>query len=124
MSQSHVAAYEAGRRPISAEQEQRIVRALRRPPSEVLKEHTAEVRRIATEHGADAVKVFGSVARGEDGFDSDLDLLVRLRPGVGLFDLVMMRSQIETLLGVPVDIVSEAALKPRDDDIRREAVTL
>jgi predicted nucleotidyltransferase len=124
MSQSHVAAYEAGRRPISADQENRIVLALRRSPSQVLREHAAEVRSIAAQHGAERVYVFGSVARGEDSFDSDIDLLVKLRPGVGLFDLVAMRNEIETLLGRPVDIVSEAALKPRDDDIRREAVAL
>jgi predicted nucleotidyltransferase len=124
MSQSHVAAYEAGRRPISADQEKRIALALRRSPSQVLRDHAAEVRSIAAEHGAERVSVFGSVARGEDGFSSDVDLLVKLRPGVGLFDLVTMQDEIEMLLGIPVDVVSEAALKPRDDDIRREAVAL
>jgi predicted nucleotidyltransferase len=124
MSQSHVAACEAGRRPISAEQEERIRLALRPAPSQVLRERAADVRRIAAQHGAERISVFGSVARGEDSFDSDVDLLVKLRPGVGLFDLVAMRNEIATLLGRPVDIVSETALKPRDDDIRRDAVAL
>lgn len=100
------------------------MRALRPLPSTLLRDHAAEVRRIAGGLGADRVSVFGSIARGEDGPDSDVDLLVRLRAGVGLFDLVTMRDEIEAVLGVPVDIVSEGALKPRDDGIRLEAVAL
>ncbi len=124
ISQSHIAAYEAGTRPISAAQEQRILRTLRDSPSVTLRRHAAGVREIATRHGAEQVRVFGSVARGEDRFDSDLDLLVTLRSGTGLFSLVAMKEELEELLGFPVDIVSTGALKARDAGILKEAVAL
>lgn len=124
MSQSHVAAYEAGRRPISVAQQQRLRAALQPRPSELLRENAAEVREIASRHGATQVRVFGSIARGEDRYDSDVDLLVTLGPGVGLFDLAEMRLGIQAALGVPVDLVSEGALKAKDADILAEAVAV
>lgn len=123
-SQSHLAAYEVGTRPISAGQEQKIRDALRVSPSVTLRAHAGGVGRIAAEHGATDVRVFGSVARGEDRFDSDIDLLVTLRDGVGLFDLVAMKDELEELLQTSVDIVSDGALKERDKDIVAEAVAL
>lgn len=66
ISQSNIAAYEAGRRPMSEDMFERIGRAMRRRPSEVLRVHRAEVEGIAVRHGATAVRVFGSVARGEE----------------------------------------------------------
>lgn len=62
--------------------------------------------------GASRVRLFGSVARGDAHEQSDVDLLVRLNPGVGLFALAQMRSAAEQLLGVAVDIVPEDSLKP------------
>lgn len=124
ISQSHVAAYEAGTRAISDDQAERLQRALRRRPSAVLRAHADDVREIAERHGATGVRVFGSVARGEDRFDSDIDLLAKFRPGTTLFDLVEMTDEIEALLGVKVDIVSEGGLKERDRDIIRDAVAL
>jgi predicted nucleotidyltransferase len=90
----------------------------------VLRDHAAEVRRISADHGATDVRAFGSVARGDDRYDSDVDLLVKLRPGTGLFELSAMRHEIATLLRIPVDIVSEGGLKERDAAIRREAVAI
>jgi uncharacterized protein len=52
ISQSNIAAYEAGRRPMSADMSERIVRAMRRRPSEALRAHRAEIERIAARHGA------------------------------------------------------------------------
>lgn len=82
------------------------------------------MRAIAARHGAQQVRVFGSVARGEDRYDSDIDLLVTVRPGVGLFDLVEMQDELEAVLGVTVDVVSDGGLKPRDADILAEAVAV
>ena len=124
VSQSNIAAYEAGRRPMSEDMIERIVRAMRRRPSEALRAHRSEVERIATRHGATAVHVFGSVARGEDGPESDVDLLVSLRDGTNLFDLVEMERELERLLGCRVDVVSTAGLTQRDGHIRRDAVAL
>lgn len=103
-------------------QEKKYGQATELRPSELLRMHAVQVRRIAEEHGASRVRVFGSVARGEDQFDSDVDLLVALRPGVGLFDLAKMRQEMESVLGISVDLMSEGALKARDTDILNEAV--
>lgn len=51
------------------------------------------------------MEVFGSVARGEDRWDSDLDLLVTMEEGAGYFDLVRMKEAIEAALDVSVDVV-------------------
>ena len=61
--------------------------------------------------GAHNVRLFGSVARGEDGPDSDIDLLVDLDPNVGIFALGRMRSEAERILGSSVDIVPTNGLK-------------
>lgn len=76
---------------------------------------------VAERHGASNVRVFGSVARGDDVEGSDVDLLVDLREGVTLFALARMRSELAAVLGASVDVVSAAALLPRDADILAEA---
>jgi uncharacterized protein len=70
------------------------------------------------------VRVFGSVARGTDGPGSDVDLLVTFDRGATLFDQAGLIADLEELLGRSVDVVSDRALRPRDDAIRREAVPL
>lgn len=57
-------------------------------------------------------RLFGSVARGEETSGSDVDLLVDVPAGVGLFALARCRSDLEALLGVPVDLLPAADLKP------------
>lgn len=124
MSQSNISAYESGRRPLSPAQADRIRGVLRRRPSEILREHAAEVRRIAESHGATRVRVFGSIARGEDRYDSDVDLLVDFAFGADLFDMVLIRQEAESLLGVGVDVVAESGVKERFSIIRQEAVAV
>jgi predicted nucleotidyltransferase len=63
-------------------------------------------------HGASSVRVFGSVARGDDTEASDVDLLVRLAPGTGLLQLGRLVDDLERVLGVRVDVVPESDLKP------------
>jgi predicted nucleotidyltransferase len=71
------------------------------------------------------VRVFGSVARGDDVPSSDLDLLVDFDEGVGLLDLIGLERELSTLLGVRVDVTPADSLKPRiRDQVLREAVTL
>ena len=59
------------------------------------------------------IGVFGSVARGDSGPGSDVDLLVEARPGLSLFKLGAVQALIEGALGRPVDLVFESGLKPR-----------
>jgi predicted nucleotidyltransferase len=71
------------------------------------------------------VRVFGSVARGEDTGTSDIDLLVDLDDGVGLVSLAGLGRELTVLLGVKVEVVPAAALKPAiRDDVVSEAIAL
>jgi len=67
--------------------------------------------RTAASSGARDVRVFGSVARGEDGDASDVDFLVTLEPGRTLLDLARLEERLEILLGRRVDVVTEEALQ-------------
>ncbi len=71
-----------------------------------------EIRSIAAAHGASNVRVVGSVARGTDRADSDLDLLVTFDPGVGLLQHAKLVLALEQLLARKVDVASERGVRP------------
>jgi len=92
-------------------------------------------RRLATErdailaavadHGGSNVRVFGSVARGDAGATSDLDLLVDLPERTGVLTLGRIAQRVERLVGVETDVVPAAALRPElRDRVLAEAVPL
>ena len=98
----------------------RLVRAYHaakfRPRSRLgrlLNKHRGEILAIASKHKASNVRVFGSVARGEDGPSSDIDLLVDLAADADLFDIAGLNVELQRLLGHPVDVVPTRMLKPR-----------
>ena len=66
----------------------------------------------AAAHGVINLRVFGSVARGEDRPDSDVDLLVDLPPGMGLLGLGRVQAELEAILGTKIDLVPASDLKP------------
>lgn len=70
-----------------------------------------KILKIAHTHGAISVRIFGSRARGDARPDSDLDLLITTAPGTSLLDLGAMQQELEDLLGVRVDIVTEGGLR-------------
>ena len=80
--------------------------------SEALAAQRDRVLAIAADHGASNLRVFGSVAKGEDREGSDIDLLVSLEPGASLYDLAGLMIDFEALLGVKVDVCTERALHP------------
>ena len=91
----------------------------------MLREKRGEILRIAKRYGAHNVRVFGSVARGDFGSDSDVDLLVDLEPGRNLFDLGGFLYEVRELLGIPVDVVTEKGLREHVRiNVLREAVPL
>ena len=93
--------------------------------AELLKSQRDDILRIAAKHGASNVRVFGSVARGEAGPDSDLDLLVDLAPDRSLLDLGGLWWDLNTLLDVSVDVVTEKGLRERiRHRVLQEAVPL
>jgi len=58
------------------------------------------------------LRVFGSVARGEDGPDSDVDLLADFPPGLSLFGLGRLEADLESILDARVELIPAADLKP------------
>ena len=80
----------------------------------VIPEHlSARVRGLGDLFGVRNIRVFGSVARGEAGPDSDIDLLVDYVPGHGGFAFVEFCDAVEELFGRRVDVVTERSLPPR-----------
>lgn len=71
-----------------------------------------EILRIAAEHGARNVRLFGSVARGDARATSDVDLLVDMEPGRSLLDLVGLGQDLEDLLDCEVDVLTERSVHP------------
>lgn len=90
-----------------------------------VRERRNEIERVAFKRGARDLRVFGSVARGEAGPASDLDLLVKFEPERTLLDLAGLELDLEDLLQCEVDVVEEGGLSPyMEDRILAEAVPL
>lgn len=70
------------------------------------------IAEIAARHGASNLRLFGSVARREERPDSDIDLLVALDDARGFKDYLALAEELESLLGRPVDLVTERGLSP------------
>jgi predicted nucleotidyltransferase len=80
---------------------------------DLLKTKREDILRLAALRGARNLRVFGSVARGEEDSTSDVDFLVDMEPGKSLLDLGGLLMDLQELLGCPVDIVTEKGLKSR-----------
>ncbi len=93
--------------------------------AERIRANREEILRIAARHGARNVRIFGSVARGEAGPESDVDVLVDLEPGRSLLDLGGLLIDLQDLLGCKVDVVTAKGLRERiRSRVLREAVPL
>lgn len=93
--------------------------------AELIKDKRAEILRIAAHHGAFNVRVFGSVARGDAGPSSDVDILVEVRQQHSSFFPGGLVADLEELLGRRVDVVTDKGLnKFIRDQVLREAVAL
>ena len=76
----------------------------------LLQEKRQDILRVAAQHGASSVRVFGSVVRGDATPESDIDLLVTLEPSRTLLDQIALEQDLEDVLGRRVDVVTETAL--------------
>jgi len=131
VSQPVVSAYECGRREPGLDMLRRLVEAsghdltielaphaVHRPGlpdtarGRVLQRNRRALIEMAVRHDATNLRVFGSVARGDDTPTSDVDLLVDLGSRVGLLGLITLEMEMEELLGVDVDLVPSSGLKP------------
>lgn len=93
--------------------------------NELLKAHRETILRLCARYGARNPRVFGSIARGEADEESDIDFLVDMEPGRSLLDLGGLQYELEQLLGLKVDVVTEKGLKARiRDRVLREAITV
>ncbi|MDD5395622.1 MAG: nucleotidyltransferase family protein [Thiothrix sp.] len=72
----------------------------------ILQSKRAEILALAAKHGASNVRLFGSVARGEDQEDSDVDFLVDMQETRSLFDLIGLQQDIEKVIGRKVDVLT------------------
>ena len=77
---------------------------------QLLQDKRSEITRIAAQHGARNVRLFGSAARGEATDESDFDFLVEMEPERSLLDLAALRNDLMDLLGREVDVVTEDSL--------------
>jgi hypothetical protein len=75
-----------------------------------LQQKRNDILRIAAQYGARNLRVFGSVARGDDRAHSDVDLLVDMDPDRSLLDIVALGQDLEELLERKVDVLTDASL--------------
>jgi predicted nucleotidyltransferase len=136
VTQSVISAYESGHRQPSlpalaalieaagfelvtgVRRQPRRLSRLSGPVGQRVRRRRRDVIAAAAAHGVTGLRVFGSVARGEDRPDSDVDLLAELPPGMSLFGLARLQAELEAILGTRVDLVPSTDLKP---DVRSRA---
>ena len=74
---------------------------------ELVHHHRDAILGAAKDLGADRIRLFGSVARGEEGEGSDIDFIVRMKPEMDAFALVELRDRLRDILGCEVDLLTE-----------------
>jgi len=93
--------------------------------TDALKTKRNDILRLAAQHGAHNVRLFGSVARGEASPTSDIDLLVKMDRGRSLLNLIELSQELESFLHRKVDILTDEGLSPYlAQRIQAEAVPL
>jgi len=91
----------------------------------LLKQKREDILRVAAQHGARNVRIFGSAARGDAGPGSDIDVLVDMDQGRSLLDLGGLWRGLNELLGMKVDVVTEKGLRHRiRERVLKEAIPL
>ncbi len=87
--------------------------------------HREQILALAARRGAHNVRAFGSIARGDQRSDSDVDFLVDFEPGRSLLDLTGLWLDLERTLGCKVDVVSNRGLRTRvATEVLRDAIAL
>lgn len=131
VSQSVISAYESGAREPALTTLRKLVKATGNhlsvrvtsqtttDPRDRLDDRRDLLRDALSRLGARNVRVFGSVARGDNRADSDVDLLIDAPEGFGLLELAQMKNEAERILELPVDVIPAGSLKP---DVRLTAL--
>lgn len=129
VAQSVISAYEAGHRQPALPTLAKLIEAagcdlvvdvlplpgqlsrLSGPVGRRVRRRRRDIIAAAAAHGVTNLRLFGSVARGQDRPDSDVDLLADLPPGMGLFGLGRVQDELEVIVGAKVDLVPAGDLK-------------
>jgi uncharacterized protein len=82
-------------------------------PSQALPQFRETIRQLVSEAGMENPRVFGSVARGEDGEGSDLDILVDPAPRTSLLTMARLQMRLETATGIKIDLRTPEEIHPR-----------
>lgn len=144
VAQSVISAYESGHRQpalptlaalveaagyelvigVRSDQPQRL-NGLSGPVGRRVRRRRRELVAAAAAHGVRNLRVFGSVARGEDRPESDVDLLADVPPGMGLLGLGRLEAELEAIAGAQVNLVPAGTLKPGvAERVERDLVAL
>jgi predicted nucleotidyltransferase len=91
---------------------------------QLLRDRRNEIIAVAARRGASNLRIFGSIARGEEHAGSDIDFLVDFEPSRSLVDLAGLILDLQELLGVPVDVVEASTLRAEDRDIVGDALAI
>ena len=92
---------------------------------EILDSKRDEIIRIARSHGAENLRLFGSLAKETSNSKSDIDLLVDIAPDSSLLDMIAAKLEIEDMTGCKVDLVTPASLSPHiRESVLKESVPL
>lgn len=83
-----------------------------------------EINSAIRRHHGHALSLFGSVARGDDTDDSEIDFVVHFDTGSSLFDLIDVQVALERLLAIPADVVPAGVLEDRGLHIRQVAISM
>ncbi|MBI4941939.1 MAG: helix-turn-helix domain-containing protein [Actinobacteria bacterium] len=143
VTQSVISAYESGKRQPALPTLMDLVRAsgmdlvvqveptphtsgqLGGPLGQRVLRNREAIKAVAAEQGITNLAVFGSVARGEEGPDSDVDLLVDVPDDIGMLGLGRAREALEQLLQAPVDLIFRRSLEPEvSEEITPDLVPL
>lgn len=95
-------------------------------PSEILTLHRDEILACFARHPKlSNLRVFGSVARGEDTENSDIDFLINIKPGTTLIDIGAFCSDLQEIVGDNFDLTEECSLPTRfKEKVLREAIVV
>ena len=95
------------------------------PLRKLVEAHREEIKAIVARHHGRSVAIFGSVARGDERPDSDIDFLVELEPDARPIEILSIGVELEEALGVKVDVGTPGSLRERlRDEVLAEAVPL
>ena len=120
LTQKQVAAYAGVQQPVVSAVENGVratpeararvlaaIRALARPGEGLTPDVRSEALAVFAKYGASDVRIFGSVAKGTDHPGSDIDVVAKFPAGFSLFEMMALEEELEDVIGLPVDVISD-----------------